>query len=103
MEFIMSKIKGILQVSVSGIFIGMDMSVKSTLSGDAYLNHCYYDCLEKIVTKLKWKSNDNVFHLETKYKYEDQDKYIHLIFADSYIKHCSGKYMTWQLLSNMLT
>ena len=37
MEFIMSKIKGILQVSVSGIFIGMDMSVKSTLSGDVTL------------------------------------------------------------------
>ena len=33
----MSKIKGILQVSVSGIFIGMDMSVKSTLSGDVTL------------------------------------------------------------------
>ena len=55
------------------------------------LNHCYYDCLEKIVIKLKWNSNDNVFHLETKYKYEDQNKYIHLIFADSDIKHCSGK------------
>ena len=40
---------------------------------------------------LKWKSNDNVFHLETKYKYEDQKKYNHLIFADSDIKHCSGK------------
>ena len=39
----------------------------------------------------EWKSNDNVFHLETKYKYEDQNKYIHLIFADSDIKHCSGK------------
>ena len=40
---------------------------------------------------LQWNSKDNVFHLETKYKYENQDKYIHLIFGDSCIKHCSGK------------
>ena len=40
---------------------------------------------------LQWNSKDNVFHLETKYKYENQDKYNHLIFGDSCIKHCSGK------------
>ena len=38
MELIMSYIKGILQLSTSGILMGIDISVKLTLSGEVTLN-----------------------------------------------------------------
>ena len=38
MELIMSYINGILQLSTSGILMGIDISVKLTLSGEVTLN-----------------------------------------------------------------